>query len=118
MLARTPHTEVVQVGAAGTANVHHVAGPSGSLAPAPVTPPRDCRPCSAVSIPSEKAEPSGPGSLTAVPDSPARHVSSQAETVNEFVLSITGPLEIADWPTPPMASAPPRIPRVQPAPCW
>jgi hypothetical protein len=79
---------VTQLEFAGTANVHHVAYP-GEVLPVPDSPVIDCPPCLAVSIPSEKLDPSGPGSLIAEPDCPSLRELSQAEIVNEWpVLSV------------------------------
>ena len=51
-----------------------------------------------MAIPSEKLDPSGPGSLTAEPDCPLRRELSHAEIVNAWRVSIraallTGPIE-------------------------
>src|SRR5947199_4367074 len=67
MFARTPHESDWQRESYGATNVHHVPFPSGVPAGLPAS---DCGPSVVVWIPSEKLEPSGPGSLTAVPDSP------------------------------------------------
>src|SRR5579884_3842041 len=104
MLARTPHCAAVQREPAGTTNVHQV--PSGG-ALTPGSPFSDCFPCAAVSMPSEKLDPSGPGSLTAVPDSPRRRRLSHADTVNERRGLISARVATADCPGPEIDSAGP-----------
>src|SRR5947209_20426016 len=93
MFARTPHLAAGHFVPDGTMNVHRV--PFPGRPPAPGFPPG---PRFAVSIPSEKLEPSGPGSLIAEPDCPAAPELSHTETVNDLVVSISGAEETANWP--------------------
>src|SRR5947199_1954310 len=95
-----------------------------------ISPGTDWCPGFAVSMPSEKLEPSGPGSVRAEPDCPATREFSHTETVNEWVVSITGPAVVAICPAAAKDSAVEdrpcrRGPAVQPAPparlseaCW
>src|SRR5579862_831637 len=113
MLARTPHFSALHLALAGTANVHQVA--SGTDL-APGRPLSDCVPCGAVSIPREKLEPSGPASLSAVPDSPAWRGLSHAETVNERRVLTSAPAATAACPARESERAAPKGLRLQPAP--
>src|SRR5579871_4660698 len=113
MFARTPHCAAVHLRLAGTTNVHQVA--SGGVV-APDRPLSDWWPWGPVLMPSEKLDPSGPGSLTAVPDSLGFRALSQAETVNDRRVSIRRAGPIASCPGAEIERAPPNGLWVQPAP--
>src|SRR5258708_37951588 len=112
MFARTPQCAESHFCPEGTTNVQRVPVPLGFTN----VPLGECGPSVAVWIPSEKLEPSVPGSLTAVPDCPSARELSHTEIVNELRVSISGAAETADCPAAVIASAPPRGPVVQPAP--
>ena len=60
-----------------------------------------------MAIPSEKLDPSGPGSLTAEPDCPLPRELSHAEIVNAWRVSIRAALLTASCPGAVIDSAPP-----------
>jgi hypothetical protein len=107
----------VQLGLAGTLNVHQLEYPDVGFR-LPARPENDCAPWGAVWSPSEKLDPSGPGSLTAEPDCPRCLELSHTEIVNERAVSIAVPSLTAACPGAVIDSAEPLGPRVHPAPPW
>src|SRR5438876_4515914 len=102
MFAVTPHETDGHCASYGTTNVHQVPVPSGVPGGRPAS---DCGPRVAVLIPSEKVEPSVPGSLTALPDSSASPVDSHTEIVNERLVLISARDATAYWSGPVIDSA-------------
>src|SRR4029077_19452575 len=105
MFAWIAHCIAEQLELRGTTSVHHVPVPTTGGWRRASSPASTCIPRGPVRIPSEKLETSGPGSLSAVPDSPAERGRSQTETENERVVSTTGRVLTAACPEPAIAIA-------------